>query len=331
MSGWRFLLFLWFGVLLFWTHFASGQQNYGVVQGRLAQKTKQIEIIGRLGRVTVANPGFILTMPVSINGSKSTWWVVDTGARGCIIDPSLADKSGLQTVGQIHGEGGAFPVATVNDFQIGNFSCNGVPCMVHSLGDLKSLSVRTQGGSLEQTGLIGINLLAKYGALINCRTQQIFFSPTGNLGMSRQKYEAMGFTYVPMNLTPRYRLEVIGSLGGKEFSFFLDTGAFTTSLTNGIRDEVNAPLSASRIKAVGAFHDLGRNSQYSFAEPGDFKLGAYDAKGARIGFTTLNLPDNQGASHRLAGVIGFDFLVNRFAIIDIGGRALYLKPDSTPH
>jgi Aspartyl protease len=328
MSGRKSILSLSLGVLLFWTQLASGQQNYGVVQGRLAQQTKQIEVIGRIGRITAAEPGFKLIMPVSLNGSKSTWWVVDTGAPACMIDPSLASKLGLQTVEQVHGEGGTFPIATVNGLQIGTFNCNGVPCLVRSLGDLKSLSVRSEGGSLEQTGLIGINLLAKYGALINCRTEQIFLSPTGNLGMSRQKYEAMGFTYIPLNLTPRNRLEVVGTLGGKEFSFFLDTGAFTTSLTNGIRDEVKAPFTTERIKAVGPFHDFGKNSQYNYAAPSGFKLGAYDASGAQVGFTTLNIQEDVGASHRFAGLIGLDFLNSRFAIIDIGGRALYLKPHS---
>jgi hypothetical protein len=326
MSGRRCVVFLWLGVLLFGTHLASGQQNFGIVQGRLAQKTKQIEVLGRIGRVTAAEPGFKLVVPVSINGSKSSWWVVDTGAPACMIDPALANKLSLQTVGQVHGEGGTFPVATVNSLQIGNFGCNGMPCVAEPLGELKRLSVRGEGGALEQTGLIGINLLARYGALINCRTEQIFFSPSGNLGTSQQKYEAMGFTYVPLNIIGRTRLEVIGSLGGHEFSFFLDTGSFTTVVTNGIRAEVNAAFRTSRTKAVGAFHDFGKNSQLSYAEPSDFKLGNYDAKGAQIAFTTLNLPDNQGASHPLAGLIGLDFLVDRSAIIDIGGRALYLKP-----
>jgi predicted aspartyl protease len=330
MSGRSLLVFLWFGVVLFATHLAGGQQsNYGQVQGRLAQGTKQVAEKGRIGLVKVGNGLINITMPVSVNGSKTTWWVVDTGASICLIEPPFAAKLGLQTVGQAHGEGGSFPVATVNDFQIGNFRCEGVPCVVRSIGELRSLTLRNENGSIEKTGLIGVNLLAKYGALINCRTEMIFFSPTGNLGLSRQKYEAMGFTYVPLNLTSRNRLEVIGNLGGKEFSFFLDTGAFSTTLTNGIRDEVKVPYVATGNKVVGPFHDFGKNAQISYAEPSDFKLGAYNASGARINFTTLN--DQEGASHRFAGFVGLDFLYNRSAIIDIGGRALYLKPYSTPH
>ena len=312
------------------THLASAQQNYGVVQGRLAQQTKQEEVIGHIGRVKTATGGINITMPVSVNGSKPSWWVVDTGAPACMIDPPLAAKLGLQTIGGVHGEGGSFPVAKVNDLQLGNFRCEGIPCEVRSIGELKSLSLRNESRSLEQTGLIGINLLAKYGALINCRTENIFLSPTGNLGLSRQKYEAMGFTYVPMNLTPRNRLEIIGSLGGKEFSFFLDTGAFSTTLSNAIRDELKVPFVATRGEIKGTFHDFGKNAQYSYAEPSDFKLGVYDASGARVGFTTLNLSEEVGASHRFAGLIGLDFLYFRSAIIDIGGRALYLKPYSIP-
>jgi predicted aspartyl protease len=302
-----------------------------MIQGRLAEGFKEVQVIGKIGQQKVSNGGINLTIPVSVNGSKSTWWVVDTGATMCVIDPPFAAKLGPQPNGQAHGEGKTFPVTTVNDFQIGDVHCDGTRCVVQSIGQLKNLGFRNENGSAEQTGLIGINLLAKYGALINCRTAMLFVSPTGNLGMSRQKYEAMGFTYVPMNLTPRNQLEVTGTLGGKEFSFFLDTGAFSTTLTNGIRDELKIPLYATRNKVVGEFHDFGRNSEISYGTPSDFKLGAYDASGARVNFTTLNMQGEIGSSHRFAGFLGLDFLYYRSAIIDIGGRALYLKPSSTPH
>ncbi|HXM01057.1 MAG TPA: hypothetical protein VN939_00545, partial [Chthoniobacterales bacterium] len=71
MSGRSLLVFLWFGVVLFATHLASGQQsNYGQVQGRLAQGTKQVAEKGRIGLVKVGNGLINITMPVSVNGSK---------------------------------------------------------------------------------------------------------------------------------------------------------------------------------------------------------------------------------------------------------------------
>ena len=137
----------------------------------------------------------------------------------------------------------------------------------------------------------------------------------------------MGFTYVPMNVTSKNRLEVTGTLGGKEFSFFLDTGSYSTLLDNSIRGQINLPWFTTNSRVEGPFHDFGRSSQYTFGEATDFKLGNYDAKGARIGFTTLNY-QNPGSTHQFAGWLGMDFLFFRSAIIDIGGRGLYLKSNT---
>jgi hypothetical protein len=323
MSACRFAVFLWLSLLVGSTQSGIAQQTFGVVQGRLAEGIKEVSETGRL-RPRKVGTSLALTVPVSVNGSKTTWWIVDTGAPVCLIDPAFSTKLGLQADNKI----GSFPVTMVNNFQLGTFQCNGIACVVRSIGELKTVELMNENGSFDKGGVVGINLLAKYGGLINCRTQQIFLSPSGNLGMSRQKYEAMGFTYVPMNVTSRNRLEVIGTLGGQEFSFFLDTGAYSTIVDNSIRNEVNLPFFTTNTKIVGPFHDFGKDARYSFGEATDFKLGTYDANGARIGATTLNIHENPGPSHRFAGFIGMDFLFFRSAIIDVGGRALYLKPST---
>ena len=323
MSVCRFSVFLWLFLLVGGTQSGVAQQSFGVVQGRMAEGIKEVSVIGKLVPEKVGT-SLALTVPVSVNGSKTTWWVVDTGAPVCLIDPSFSTKLGLQADSRV----GSFPMTTVNNVQLGTFQCNGIACVVRSIGELKTLELRNQGGSFDKTGVIGINLLAKYGGLINCRTQEIFLTPSGNLGMSRQKYEAMGFTYVRMNVTSRNRLEVTGTLGGKEFSFFLDTGSYSTMVDNSIRNEVNLPFFSTNAKIVGPFHDFGKDARYSFGTATDFKLGTYDASGARIGATTLNLHESPGSPHRLAGFLGMDFLFFRSAIIDVGDRALYLKPSS---
>jgi Aspartyl protease len=326
MSVCRPLLYPWFGFLLFVTLLANAQQNFGVVQGRIAEGIKQIDVTGSIAKKKIGT-SIALTVPVSLNGSKTSWWIVDTGSPVCMVDPAFSHKLGLQADNKV----GPYPITLVNDIQLGTFHCNGIACAVRSIGELKSVELRNEGGLFEKTGLVGVNLLAKYGGLINCRTQQIFLSPTGNLGLSRQKYEQMGFTYVPINVTSKNRLEVTGTLGGKEFSFFIDTGAYSTVVDNSIRNEVNLPWFTTNAKVEGPFHDFGRFAQYSFGEATDFRLGNYDAKGARIGFTTLNIHEDVGSSHRFAGLIGMDFLYFRSAIIDVGGRGLYLKSSAVPH
>ena len=323
MSACRFLVLPWLSLLVGGTQSGVAQLSFGVVQGRMAEGIKEVPVIGKLVPEKVGT-SLALTVPVSINGSKTTWWIVDTGSPICLIDPSFSTKLGLQADSKV----GSFPVTMVNNFQLGTFQCSGIACVVRSIGELKTVELRNQGGSFDKGGVIGINLLAKYGGLINCRTQQIFLSPSGNLGMSRQKYEAMGFTFVPMNVTSKNRLEVTGTLGGKEFSFFLDTGAYSTIVDNSIRNEVNLPFFNTNTKIVGPFHDFGKDARYTYGTATDFKLGNYDASGTRLGATTLNLHESPGSSHRFAGFIGMDFLFFRSAIIDVGGRGLYLKPSA---
>jgi predicted aspartyl protease len=298
---------------------AIAQEKFGVVQGIIAGENKSLTHSSAAIQIRQLMLG--LTVPVSINGSSPTWWIVDTGAPACDIDPSFAHKLGLQ-VTQERG----FQVTKINNFQIGTFHCEEVGCFVKPIGEIRELKLRGWQGDFEKTGVVGVNLLGKYGALINLKTQQVFLSPSGNLGLSRQKFEAMGFTYVPLEITRQNRLELVGTLGGNTFSFAIDTGALTTALDESIRGMANVPFWETRSKMNGPFHDF-KNASISYGSASNFKLGNYDAKGARITFANLNLSEH-GFTHRFAGLIGIDFLYFRSAIIDIGGRALYLKPYS---
>jgi hypothetical protein len=321
MSGRRLLVFGLLGIAMVHLGTAIAEEKFGVVQGALAEENKRILPTGSAIEVTQLSLG--LTVPVSINGSSPTWWLVDTGAPACDIDPSFFRKLALQA-SQMHG----VQVTKINNFQIGTFRCDGIESFVRPIGTIKELKLRGVAGNFEKTGVVGINFLAKYGALINCRTQQIFLSPSGNLGASRQKYEAMGFTYVPFEITPHHRLELAGTIGGIECSFIIDTGAFATTLDESIRSASKVPFWDTGMKMRGPFHDF-KNASVSFGTASDFKLGNYDAKGAKLSFANLHLAE-RGLTHRFGGIIGMDFLYFRSAIIDVGSRALYLKPYSTP-
>ncbi len=319
MSG-RRLVILWvLGMAMFDIGSAIAQEKFGVVQGVFAGENKRLTHSSAAIQIRQLMLG--LTVPVSINGSNPTWWIVDTWAPACDIDPSFSQKLGLQVTGER-----GFQVAKINNFQIGTFHCDAVGCFVAPIGELKELNLRGWQGDFEKTGVVGVNLLGKYGALINLKTQQVFLSPSGNLGLSRQKFEAMGFTYVPLEITRQNRLELVGTLGGNTYSFAIDTGALATVLDQSIRSTANVPFWETRSKIGGPFHDF-KNASISYGSASDFKLGNYDAKGAKLLFANLNLSEH-GFTHRFAGLIGIDFLYRRSAIIDIGGRALYLKPYS---
>jgi predicted aspartyl protease len=266
-----------------------------------------------------------LVTPVSVNHTPVTWWAVDTGAPRSIIDPELATRLQLQAVDQLKvspydaDKGSTFRIVETNDLLIGMFRAGRVACIERSIKTIRNLTTTIWTGKFEKTGLIGLDLLEKYGAIINIRAGKIFFSPIGNLGMSRQGYEQRGFTYVPLAVTGG-RLVVNGTISGEKCAFIIDTGAPFTVLDESVRQRANIPF--NRVGALTLPFITGAPIRINSGTAVDFKFGDYDAKGAILCFGAFGFP-------AFAGIIGVDFLYYRSALIDIGGRALYLKPSTS--
>jgi hypothetical protein len=283
----------------------------------------------------VRTNGYHLFVPVSVNHSAPTWWLVDTGAPSSSIETEYARQLGLRAPPgpensastNVTREKSGRPSVACQDLLIGTLDCGGVilrEISAKALAEERSISWH---GSFNKTGIIGVNLLAKYGALINCRVGQVFFSPTGNLGMSGAKYEQQGFTSVPLTVTNTNRLEINGTLGSQTYSFIIDTGSPYCLLDNGVRDKAQVPFWKTNVPVRAPFINF-RGAKISLAPLSDFKVGDYDARGAYVGFAAF--PFNEpGLEHSFAGLIGADFLGYRSAIIDIGGRTLYLKPSTS--
>ena len=275
-------------------------------------------------KIIFSSDDHIMT-PVSVNHTPVTWWAVDTGAPRSIIDPELATRLGLQAVDQLKASqydadnGSTFPIVEPDDLQIGMFHAGRVACIERSIKNIRSLRTTVWKGKFEKTGLIGLELLARYGAIINIRAGKIFFSPTGNLGMSRQGYEQMGFTYVPLAVTSG-RLVVNGTISGEKYAFLIDTGAPFTLLEESVRRRANIPF--NRLGTTTLPFIRGATFRMNSGTASEFKIGDYDAKGATLCFSAFD-------PRPFAGIIGIDFLYYRSALIDIGGRALYLKPSTS--
>jgi len=266
-----------------------------------------------------------LVTPVSVNHTPVTWWAVDTGAPRSIIDPELAKRLELQAVDQVKAtqgdadKGSILSIVEPDDLQIGMFHAGRVACIERSIKNIRSLRTAVWNGKFEKTGLIGLDLLARYGAIINIRAGKIFFSPTGSLGMSRLGYEQMGFTYVPLAFTGG-RLVVNGTISGEKYAFAIDTGAPFTLLEESVRRRANIPF--NKAGALTLPFVSGAVFRVKSGTADQFKIGDYDAKGATLCFASFS-------PRPFAGLIGVDFLYYRSALIDIGGRALYLKPSTS--
>jgi predicted aspartyl protease len=227
-----FAVGIWTGSL---GQLANAQQNFSATQGILSS-------------------GLHLFVPVSINGTKRTWWLIDTGAPGSLIAPSLQQKlslpapsgqTGSKATVKISGKNYPLVLAQsvdVNGAQIGPGYLAVAPIDVMEKEKTNALS-----GGFVKGGLIGMNFLLKRGALINYKTYQIFLSLQGSaLPLSREGYEKMGYAYVPLRITPRGYVEVEGTIGGSTYSFLLDTGAFVSQLEPKIRERNHLAYDTTR-------------------------------------------------------------------------------------
>ena len=278
-----------------------------------------------------------LFVPVSINGARRTWWLVDTGAPASIVSPFLRQRlslpgppagSGINAT--ITRRGKAYSVAFAMSINLNGAELGPGYLRVEQIDrfvDEKSTAV---AGGFEKGGIIGMTQLLRRGAFINYKTFQLFFARHGSkLPLSRDGYEKMGFTYVPLRIAPRGYVEVEGTIGGSTYSFLLDTGAFVSILEPKIRERNHLPFNQTRVILTAPYAGIKEARLTEATVPG-FRIGAMDLSDYRFGFAESHTFD-PGFLHEYGGILGPDLLHYHEALIDLGNRALYLKPDYRSH
>jgi hypothetical protein len=272
-----------------------------------------------------------LYVEVALDGQvKPNWWLVDTGSPWSLVSAKQAKRLIRSAIGisertaTVAGENCTVLVnigAKVGGYPMGRFdffeSAFGLGLM-----DRNHYNVGYRD-SFEPGGVLGVNFLAQRGALLNFQSQRLFFvSGSASLGLNRTGFEREGFTYVPVRVTSAGRIEAIGSVGSNIYSFLIDSGSDGTVLQLAIKEAARIPFWSNGIVYFGLGQGYLRAARGQLSS---FKLGTQDVSGKIIQFA--NLPNlHTGFSHPFGGIIGEDLLWAHQAILDIGGRALYLKP-----
>ena len=273
-----------------------------------------------------------LFVPVSINSQNKSWWLIDTGAPISTITESAAKKASLQgpeiaskIPTSVKVEGQDHQIVIAHKMVSEGFDFGEQPLVVLRLDGLEHERMQRLPESFKNGGILGLPILKRYGALINCRTRQIFLNGGGGpLPVHRKAYEQMGFTYVPIKITSANHLEAVGTIGTGEYSFLIDTGAPDTLIMASIRQKEKVSFYNERTRLVG-IHDFKNPSITSGLLP-SFRLGDHDLSNSFVGFANLNLHQSE-FSRPFGGIIGAEVLWDQRAIIDVGNRALYLKTD----
>jgi predicted aspartyl protease len=279
------------------------------------------------GTTLSRSTGNHLFVSVRVN-NRPAWFAVDTGAALSIVDSSKAKLLGLskgsgviRVPKQIEVNNRIVPVAVVDSLFLGTNNLGSGPVALIDLRDFRA-KLRDSGNPVTMDGIIGLDILQRYNAVIDCRNQRIYLTVAGEDAQAILKSTKRGrYNAVPMRITHSGALEVEGRIGRNRYSFVVDTGGFATLVPSQVARQNGIPVIGTTVNAKG-IHSKERPVGVTIAP--EFDLGKYSLGPALIGVT--GLPEGpEDLSYQFGGLIGADFFFERGGIIDIGKKTLYFK------
>jgi predicted aspartyl protease len=270
-----------------------------------------------------------MIMSVNINGQPANL-LVDTGANQIILDASAAESLGVRPsqrglryirFTQINGQ--LLSVGFAQSVTAGsmNFGSSLVALRNSSTGG--RFSNRLEAGNPGIDGVLGLDILLRHKAVINCRTKFIFFK----VDQSRQVHLASvalseKFTKVPVRREENGALTVPCSIHGQAARLLVDTGAFVTTFNEAFVNSLGIALQPTRASARFT-NGVGRKIRAG--QINDFTIGDFKVPPAKFGAVVLpNFTLEQGNT-RISGILGMDLLFICHGIIDFDSMNLFLK------
>jgi predicted aspartyl protease len=272
-----------------------------------------------------------MIMSVRINGQPANL-LVDTGASQVILDRDAAESAGVKpfqralnqvrfsvpsqvfTMGsEINGQ--LLPVGLAH-VTAGAMNFGSSPIALRS-------SSHSGSGTGHVDGMLGLDILLRHKAVINCRTKLVFFKVDQGRGINLTSIASSGkFTRVPMQREQNGALIVPCSVRGQPTRLLVDTGAFVTTFHEAFVKSLGIASEPTRISAQFA---AGASKRISAAKISELKVGAFKVPPEKFGVAPLpNFALRQGGSN-IAGILGMDMLYICHAIIDLDGMNLFLK------
>jgi predicted aspartyl protease len=267
-----------------------------------------------------------LFAPVLVN-RKPAWFAVDTGAALTIVDAKKAHILGLSSLGktvelpsQIEVNDRVVPVANLQNLSLGTQSLGSGPVALIDLTSFRA-RLRNDGTAVPMDGILGLDILERYRAIIDCSQQRIYLqigSPA-DLSAVEMDIRKRHLKSIPMRITRSGALEIEGNLNGKRYSFVVDTGGFTTLLPLAVARESGIPIIHTGVNAKG-IHSKTRAVMAGIAP--QMGIGRYSLGTTVVGITDLP-PGPEDLRYQFGGLLGADFFFQHHGIIDVGNQKLY--------
>ena len=265
-----------------------------------------------------------MIMSIRINGQPANL-LVDTGSNQLILNSEAAElfgvrpsPRGLRYLRFTELQGQLLPVGFVQNISAGGMNFGS------SLVTLRSSNHSGSGsdaGHLD--GVLGLDILFRYKALINCHTKLVFFKVNNarriNLGSAAVSEK---FTRVPIEREETGALTVPCSIHGQPTRLLIDTGAFVTILHEPFVKSLGLAIEPTRVS--GQFGRAG-SKRIDAAKIDDLQIGAFKMRPEKFGVASLPQFALQQGRSKIAGILGMDTLYICHAIIDLDGMNLFLK------
>src|SRR6266487_2994718 len=263
-----------------------------------------------------------MIMPVRINGQRANL-LVDTGSNQIIVNAAAAASFGIRPSqdslvyirsAQVNGQ--QLPVGFAQNLTAGSMSFGSLLVALRN-------SNRPGAGDGRVDGVLGLDLLTRHKAVVNCRTKLIFLKVVQTRQMNLSSVAAAEkFTRVPLRRERNGALTVPCSIHGQPARLLVDTGSFITIFHEAFLKSVGIPMEATR---VSAHFTRGMARKISAGQINDLKIGDFKTPPSKFGVTALpNFTLAQGGAG-ISGILGMDTLYNCDAIIDLDSMNLFLK------
>ncbi len=319
---------------------AQAQQPSGTLAGFLAKQ-------GLGGAKLERRVGNHLFVPVSINNRRAAL-MIDTGSPNTVIDANSVNTFGLtvdktdSSVGGLFGRTWErFGTSKIKSIAMGNCTVTNMPVAIADFSSFnRDRSGPATGSHISDSkslahinGLLGANEMVKFGMIIDCTRQMLYVNPNGRTPAVSQGLASFlgsrGFTRIPMRLNANHHFDVEGALNGHSSRFIVDTGSATTLIDTQVAVKSGTGVTAlagyGADGAGGLVDGVNRTGVRDLAI-GNFKLANAEVVVAHVSKDILL---SNSAAESNAGVLGQEYLSSNFAVIDVGGMALYLRhPDS---
>src|SRR5215510_8034798 len=140
--------------------------------------------------------------------NRPAWFAVDTGAALSIVDSNKAKDLGLARTSrvvevpkQIEVNNRVVPVAVVDSLYVGSENLGSGPVALINLRDFRA-KLRDSGSRVSMDGILGLDILQRYNAVIDCHNQRIFLeTPDTDPRLVVQYAKRNRYKAIPMRIT----------------------------------------------------------------------------------------------------------------------------------